>query len=272
MARKFSVVTTFNQKGLETYGQRMIDSFEKSWPDDVSLFVYTEDCTPKTTKSNIIVKDLMADPYIQAFKHKWKDVDKANGRENPKGRVDSHKGFKWDAIRFCHKVYSIFNCAKILHRGETDVLIWMDADTYCHSPMSVSFLEEFIPSDSTITYFSREPKWPECGFYSMNLRDDVCIRFLSRFQWVWDNAEEGIFTMKEWHDSYVFYEIVKEFRSVEGFKEHSLSNVSIKGEGHPIINSKIGAYIDHMKGDRKFRGKSDAKDLKIQRNESYWRG
>jgi hypothetical protein len=77
--------------------------------------------------------------------------------------------------------------------------------------------------------------------------------------------------MKEWHDSYVFYEIVKEFRSVEGFKEHSLSNVSIKGEGHPIINSKIGAYIDHMKGDRKFKGKSNSSDLKIQRTESYWR-
>jgi len=84
--------------------------------------------------------------------------------------------------------------------------------------------------------------------------------------------QEGIFTMKEWHDSYVFFEIVKEFRGVEGFNEHSLSNVTIKGEGHPIINSKIGAYIDHMKGDRKFRGKSDAKDLKVSRTESYWHG
>jgi wyosine [tRNA(Phe)-imidazoG37] synthetase (radical SAM superfamily) len=64
---------------------------------------------------------------------------------------------------------------------------------------------------------------------------------------------------------------MKEFRNVQGFKEHSLSNVTISGEGHPIINSKLGAYIDHMKGERKVRGKSDKKDLKVQRTEDYWK-
>ena len=45
----------------------------------------------------------------------------------------------------------------------------------------------------------------------------------------------------------------------------------IKGEGHPIINSQWGAYIDHLKGGRKHLGKSKASDLIIQRTESYWR-
>ena len=44
----------------------------------------------------------------------------------------------------------------------------------------------------------------------------------------------------------------------------------ITGEGHPLINSAWGAYLDHLKGDRKTLGKSKAKDLKIQRTESYW--
>ena len=105
----------------------------------------------------------------------------------------------------------------------------------------------------------------------MKLKEDLTKMFLSRFQWVYDHAEEGIFTMKEWHDSFVFYEIIKEFRQVEGFKEHSLSNVTIQGEGHPIINSKLGAYIDHMKGNRKQDGKSYAKDLKVERKEDYWK-
>jgi len=77
--------------------------------------------------------------------------------------------------------------------------------------------------------------------------------------------------MKEWHDSFVFFEVVKEFRKVAEFDEVNLSNVTISGEGHPIINSRIGAYIDHMKGERKVRGKSDKKDLKVTRNEEYWR-
>ncbi len=271
MSRKFAVVTTFNQDGLDLYGQKMIDSFEQNWPNEVDLYVYAEKCTPKKTKRNIIIRDLLAQKPINVFKGIWKDVPKANGKENPKGRVDAHKGFKWDAIRFCHKVYAIFDCAKSLSKSDVDVLIWMDADTLCHSYMPIKFLDDFIPPEKSVCYFDRSPKWPECGFYSMNLKDDATHKFLSRFQWVWDNAEQGIFTMKEWHDSFVFYEIIKEFRNVQGFQEHNLSNVTISGEGHPIINSKLGAYIDHMKGERKVRGKSDKKDLRVQRSEDYWK-
>jgi len=215
MSRKFAVVTTFNKAGMDLYGQKMIDSFEKNWPAEVDLYVYAEGCTPNKTRNNTYVRELMQNAGIVKFKAKWKDVPKANGLENPKGRVDSHKGFKWDAIRFCHKVFAIFDCAKSLDGSDVDELIWMDADTLCHSAM--------------------------------------------------------LFTMKEWHDSFVFYEIVKEFRQVQGFVEHSLSNVTIQGEGHPIINSKLGAYIDHMKGNRKVDGKSYAKDLKVERKEDYWK-
>lgn len=271
MHRKFAVVTTFNQAGLDLYGQKMIDSFERNWPAEVDLYVYAEGCRPTTTRENTYIRELNDVADIVAFKNKWRNVPKANGLENPKGRVDSHKGFKWDAIRFSHKVYSIFDCAKSLLKSRTDVLVWMDADTLCHSPMSMDFLEDFIPNKHSVAYFNREPKWPECGFYSMNLRDAMTHRFLSRFQWVYDNAEEGIFTMKEWHDSFVFFEVVKEFRKIAEFDEVNLSNVTISGEGHPIINSRIGAYIDHMKGERKVRGKSDKKDLKVTRNEEYWR-
>jgi hypothetical protein len=271
MSRKFAVVTTFNKAGMDLYGQKMIDSFEKNWPAEVDLYVYAEGCTPNKTRNNTYVRELMQNAGIVKFKAKWKDVPKANGLENPKGRVDSHKGFKWDAIRFCHKVFAIFDCAKSLDGSGVDELIWMDADTLCHSVMPNDFLDKFIPHNSHICYFSREPKWPECGFYSMKLKEDITKKFLSRFQWVYDHAEEGIFTMKEWHDSFVFYEIVKEFRQVQGFVEHSLSNVTIQGEGHPIINSKLGAYIDHMKGNRKVDGKSYTKDLKVERKEDYWK-
>ena len=268
MSRKFAVVTTFHDAGLKQYGQAMIDSIEKNWPSDVKLYVYAEDCTPTKTKDNVVIRDLMGTGYIAEFKAKWKNVPKANGQDNPKHRVDANKSFKWDAIRFCHKVYAIFDAAKSV---EADVLIWMDADTVCHSPMTTDFLEKFVPEDIHIGYFGREPKWPECGWYTMNLRDDMTKRFLSRFQWVYDHAEEGIFTMKEWHDSFVFFEIVKEFRRIPGWKEHNLSRPGTSGEGHPIINSDLGAYIDHLKGGRKARGISEKKDLKVERTEEYWK-
>jgi hypothetical protein len=44
----------------------------------------------------------------------------------------------------------------------------------------------------------------------------------------------------------------------------------IKGEGHPLINTAWGAYLDHLKGKRKETGRSAAKDLIQPRSESYW--
>jgi hypothetical protein len=44
-----------------------------------------------------------------------------------------------------------------------------------------------------------------------------------------------------------------------------------KGEGHPLINSAWGAYLDHLKGDRKTAGRSKLSDLKVKRTEAYWK-
>jgi hypothetical protein len=44
----------------------------------------------------------------------------------------------------------------------------------------------------------------------------------------------------------------------------------VKGH-HVFINSVLGAYVDHMKGKRKVKGKSSASDLMIKRDEDYWK-
>jgi hypothetical protein len=83
---------------------------------------------------------------------------------------------------------------------------------------------------------------------------------------MYDNAENGIFTLEEWHDSFVFDVVRKNVK----LKEYNWSAGLISGEGHPLINSEWGAYLDHLKGDRKSVGRSKDKDLKIKRTEDYW--
>ena len=90
--------------------------------------------------------------------------------------------------------------------------------------------------------------------------------FLGRFQQFYDQAESGIFTLDEWHDSFVFDAV----RQSMGLKEFNWSAGVISGEGHPLINCEWGAYLDHLKGDRKDLGKSKDKDLKVKRKEAYW--
>jgi hypothetical protein len=268
--RKFAVVTTFHNSGLEQYAQRMIDSYMLNWPSEVTLMLYPEDCNPKITNYHhrIQLHDLHSSvPKLVAFKEKWKNVPKANGdvsKERQATRKDSWKGFKWDAVRFSHKVYSIFHAAE---NTDADVLIWMDADMFCHSPITLAQLDKLIPVDKDLCYIGRERKWPECGLYSINLRSDTGRKFLSEFEKVYQDAENGIFKMDEWHDSFVFYEVLNRMT----INSLDWAKGLVKGEGHPLINSPWGAYLDHLKGGRKKQGKSLSKDLLRPRTEPYWR-
>jgi hypothetical protein len=273
-----SVVTTFHKQGYDMYGKRMIRSFLDNWPKDLKLYVYAEDCVVEESAPNLIVKDLhSASPELVAFKERWKNVPKANGdvSSDPirSKRKDSGKGFKWHAIRFAHKVYSIFSCAK---ECNTEWLMWMDADTYCHSPISDKNIQSLLPGKQELCYLGRRGKYSECGLYAIKLTSPACQEFLKEFQRVYDQAEQGIFLMAEWHDSFVFDEVRKKFPHM---KQHnwsaSLDDLRPRpgmsqGEGHPLINCEWGAWLDHLKGGRKQLGKSKRDDLKVPRTEPYW--
>lgn len=275
---KLSVVTTFHQRGLEQYAQRMINTFSETWPAEIELHLYPENCKPTLPdRPNIFVTELEKIEPLNTFKNRWKDVPKANGdvSDDPRRskRRDSGKGFKWDAVRFAHKVYSIFDCAD---KVDSDFLLWMDADTICHSAITLTRLNQLIPPDRDLCYLGREGKYSECGLYAMNLRSVMTRKFLDEFQRVYDDAEKGIFLMDEWHDSFVFDVVRKRFPKLKllNWSRH-LSDLrprpgSSKGEGHPLINSEWGAYLDHLKGERKELGKSKRDDLKVRRTEPYW--
>lgn len=273
-----SVVTTFHKAGYDLYGRRMIETFLKNWPSEVKLYVYAEDCEVTETAPNLIVKDLhQASPELVAFKEQWKNVPKANGDVSAdpvrSRRKDSGKGFKWHAVRFAHKVYSIFSCAK---ECGTNTLMWMDADTICHSPITMENLEHMIPKNKELCYLGRKGKYSECGLYAMNLKCSLVQDFLKEFQRVYDEAENGIFQMDEWHDSFVFDRVRERFPKMHQYNwAEQLSDLRphprmSAGEGHPLINCEWGAWLDHLKGGRKQLGKSKRDDLKVQRTEPYW--
>jgi len=269
MTRSISVVTTFNQAGYEKYGQRMIRTFLQNWPANVILHVYSENCTVKENAPNLHVHDLHAESQdLVNFKKKWATIPYANGditsMPHLMNRKDVTKSFKWDAIRFSHKVYSIFHCVNIC---DSDLLLWMDADIICHEPISHERINELCHRDKDLCYLGRKGKFSECGLYSLNLRSDTCKLFLKEFQRMYDEAEIGIFNLIEWHDSFVFDAVRQKIPSLKAL---DWSGHLITGEGHPLINCEWGAYLDHLKGDRKNLGHSKPIDLKIKRKEKYW--
>lgn len=274
-----TVVTTFHKAGLDLYGQRFLDSFSKHVDKRIKMLVYAENCTPlnpdETQITILNAKEVL--PKLNVFKDKWKNVPKANGKcPWPEKRPrDHHKEFKWDAVRFANKVYAVFDACE---RSSKDWVVWMDADTFVHSSWSYEQFKELLPDTSWITYVGRgagSQTWPECGFYGMNLNDINCREFLKEFENAYENAETGIFSMEEWHDSYVFGKLVDKIKKLHPNVIDYTAELSIKGAksgggGHPLINSKLGKWIDHMKGDRKSLGKSKPSDIVVNRNEIYW--
>ena len=130
-----------------------------------------------------------------------------------------------------------------------------------------------------LTYVGRgraAATWPECGFYGMNLNHPVCHEFLKEFERMYEEADDGIFKLPEWHDSYVFGHILnnmkKDFPLVLDYTANTvLQTARTGGGGHPLINTELGAYIDHLKGARKNLKKSKKSDISVTRTEEYWR-
>ena len=276
-----TVVTTFHKPGLEQYGQRFLDSFAQRVDKKIKLLVYAESCQPINPDPDQIkiFDQFEALPKLNQFKSTWGNVPKANGipPEDIKARRprDWHKEFKWHAIRFANKVYAVFDACQ----RSQDWCVWMDADTFVHSDWSYDDFKKQLPDDVWLTYVGRgkgSQTWPECGFYGMNLRDPVCKLFLEEFERMYEDAENGIFKLEEWHDSYVFGDILAKYKArdpnvLDYSAEMYLKEAKTGGGGHPLINGILGTWIDHMKGVRKQEGRSRAKDIMVNRSESYWK-
>lgn len=276
-----TVVTTFHKLGLDLYGQKFLDSFAKHVDKRIKITVYAEACEPVNPDPNqiTILNAVEALPKLNAFKSKWKDVPHANGdisnHSARRGRKDWNKEFKWDAIRFANKVYAVFDAAE---QCGTDWLVWMDADTYVHSDWSYDDYKNLLPDTSWITYVGRgkgSQTWPECGFYGMNLKDGVCQDFLKEFERMYEDADNGMFKLVEWHDSFIFGHIVNQMKQrqpnvLDYSAEMYLREAKSGGGGHPLINTKLGKWIDHLKGVRKSEGRSRASDIMVNRQEDYW--
>ena len=268
---KYAVVTTFHAAGYEKYASRMIDTFLQNWPQSVDLLVYPEDCVVSQSAPNLTVRDLHGSiPELVAFKALWGSDPRARG-EVATGPMDAKGkapglGFRWDAIRFSHKVYSVCHAAK---NTAADVLMWMDADMVCHTPIATDFIDRQIPPGTGLAYIGRERKFSECGLYAMDLRDPITVKWLAEFQLAYDSGR--LMTMSEWNDCWVFDQTRQEVQQQHPeWRQLNWARGMIKGEGHPLINTAWGAYLDHLKGKRKQYGRSLARDLLRPRSEAYW--
>lgn len=245
---KYTVVTTFNQAGLDLYGRTMVESFDQHWPQSVDLLVYTENCTVSGSDRIRVLDLLERSPDLVDFKRQHANNPVANGLVAKDTNVPfKDNAFKWDAVRFSHKVFAIIDaCAT----SDADWVIWLDGDSKTFANIPDSFLPSVCNNSALACYLGRREKYhSECGWVAYNLKHPRLVEFMLEWRNLYMNG--GIFNLKEYHDSFVFDELRRKYQS-QGTLFHNLSpELPGKGPGHPFIASALGQYMDHMKGSKR---------------------
>ena len=287
---KIKLITSYKPGCWEQYGKKGIEAMAQHFPKEIDIVVYAEEPKPKCDYDRIQWVDLNnAEPELTSFKQRHRDDPIANGklteieggvRRVPElqklGGMDKNKeSFLWDAVRFANKVFCVINGVR--NSKDYDYVVWLDADTFTFRPVPMDFFEKLLPKDTMVTYLGRENpklndggKYPECGFVGYNLKHPETQNFINEWEWLY--TTDAVFKILEWHDSYVFWHLTKKFRTEKNIKVNDIGKwIGVKGH-HVFVNSELGKYIDHMKGDRKLKGSSSKKDLKTDiTNIDYWK-
>jgi len=248
--RTLSVFSTWHPSGYEKYGKLFVQGYTTNWPKEVPLTIYAEGHTPDTDNPNITVLDQASTlPDLKAWQLRHKNNKHAHGWNKDL----SKKSFLWDASRFANKVFALWHFA---NNCNTDIFIWCDGDVRTHTPITLEFLHSIAPSENQLATYLGRKTWPECGWMMFNRKHPKFAEFIEQWRWIYES--DDIFEHAESHDSFIFGELVEDFKSM-GVEFNDLGG-SDQG-GHIFINSVLGRYMDHLKGFRKEVGKSLASDI-----------
>jgi hypothetical protein len=148
-------------------------------------------------------------------------------------------------------------------------MIWLDADSHTHSPVPIEWLSVVCPPESMISYLGRGEKYhSECGWVGYNLTYPATRDFIREFVGMYNT--DKIFNEREWHDSYI-WDVVRRLHDNSKFFNLNPSWQDKGLAGHPFINSELGKYMDHVKGERKLQGMSRSKEVIMHTDHPYWK-
>ena len=176
--------------------------------------------------------------FVERNKHKQPYSDyKVKGKE-----------FLTDGVRFSYKVYAYTHA---LMTENVDGLICIDADSVFYKMIDEEWIQKHIHRDDCMmTYLGRGNNYSECGFLYFNLNHADTLAYANRMKSLYDT--DGIYNLKEQHDSYVWDYVRKEFEK-RGTRNH---NIGDGKPGHVQARSILGVVYDHTKGNRKLKGRS----------------
>ena len=136
-------------------------------------------------------------------------------------------------------------------------LVWLDADVIELCKPTAEFLNNVLPvkrdgtqwldDSDTLSYLGRGDDYhPETGWICYDLHNPRLDQLMLRLEEVYLSNE--IFTMKEWHDAYVWDQVC---RSQQLCRRNICEQPYKKGEA--FGRSPLKQYYEHLKGPRKLQ-------------------
>jgi hypothetical protein len=266
---KSLAVTTFHKEGYDRYGRQMVETWLNHWQGNQRLRVYAENVEVEFQDPRLEVVNIHnVCPALVQFKERHRDNLKAHGKLKTNERWGKHfkfEGFFWDAVRFSHKSYAW--CHAIKNRTDEDLLLWIDADCKTFAPVTLDFWNNLLPQDF-LSYHLGRNTYSETGFVGFNLKHPEITNFAVAMQNHYDH--DTIFNLDAFTDCHVLDDCIRDFKNRGHVSYDIVRALNVPGT-HPFINSPLGSVLDHLKGPRKDKGTSHAKDLLVKRSESYWK-
>lgn len=266
---KITFVSSMNKKLYEEYGKRFLEEFNQYAGENIKLLNIFEGLEIINSNSDKIKNIIFQDESHKKFKKFFGNLYEANGikmnifNQNGEQRVSFQTNFRYNAIKFSFKVFSIKYSLNFLE--SEDYLIWTDADLRCKKNFSSNDLIEFLPEKDQVmsylgrTHFPPGRPYSECGFLGFNLKHKEFKQFINRMVEVYSSGE--IFSYVEWHDSWIWDQIRLEFEE-KNINFKNISGPIFEKLEHPFVNCNLGKFFDHLKGNRKNTGSSHKEDYK----------
>jgi|2_EtaG_2_1085320.scaffolds.fasta_scaffold00665_2 predicted O-methyltransferase YrrM len=234
----FKYVTAMSLDIFNDYGQEMLETFDKYWPEG-DIWLYTEDFDTFKEMTDLPKRVVVCDLYKVEGAKKY--LDTLSALPILRGEVitvqSAHKDYRRNIATFAKKALAQCDAA-CDHKG---YLFWLDADIITGKHIPGSLLENMM-----LGHFISVMMRPSWGTLCSSFVGWDCAHAFSNdwFNHYYHTYMTGnVLTLPEWQDTYVLQTCIYNMEGVNDIAK------GIDGEGpYNVFDDVFRGYAHHMKG------------------------